>query len=53
MRTRKTRELDVPNRDSSLPAKDRRKRLPVPVIRTGRLNTLQLTNEKIDKILFG
>jgi hypothetical protein len=34
-------------------AKDRRKRLSVPVIRTGRPGTLDLTNEKIDEILFG
>ena len=33
--------------------KDRRRRLPVPVIRTGRPATLDLTNEKIDEILFG
>jgi hypothetical protein len=33
--------------------KDRRKRLPVPVIRTGHPATLKLTNEKIDEILFG
>ena len=33
--------------------KDRRRRLPVPVIRTGRPDTLDLTNEKIDEILFG
>jgi hypothetical protein len=33
--------------------KDRRRRLPVPVIRTGRPGTLDLTNEKIDEILFG
>jgi len=33
--------------------KDRRKRLPVPVIRTGRPGTLDPTNEKIDEILFG
>ena len=32
--------------------KDRRKRLPLPVIRTGRPGTLELTNEKIDEILF-
>lgn len=32
--------------------KDRRSRLPVPVIRTGRPGTLDLTNEKIDEILF-
>lgn len=31
---------------------DRRKRLPLPVIRTGRPGTLDLTNEKIDEILF-
>lgn len=34
-------------------SKDRRKRLPPPVIRTGRPGTLDLTNEKIDAILFG
>jgi hypothetical protein len=33
--------------------KDRRRRLPVPVIRTGRPGTLDLTNRKIDEILFG
>jgi len=33
--------------------KDRRRRLPVPVIRTGRPGTLDLTNKKIDEILFG
>ena len=33
--------------------KDRRRRLRVPVIRTGRPATLDLTNEKIDEILFG
>jgi len=33
--------------------KDRRRRLPLPVIRTGRPGTLDLTNEKIDEILFG
>jgi hypothetical protein len=33
--------------------KDRRRRLPVPVIRTGRPATLDLTNQKIDEILFG
>jgi predicted DNA-binding protein (UPF0278 family) len=33
--------------------KDSRRRLPVPVIRTGRPGTLDLTNEKIDEILFG
>lgn len=32
--------------------KDRRKRLPVPVIRTGRPATLHLSNQKIDEILF-
>jgi len=32
---------------------DRRRRLPVPVIRTGRPGTLDLTNERIDEILFG
>ena len=53
MRVRKKRKLDVPKRDSALPTKDLRKRLPVPVIRTGRPNTLHLTNEKIDEILFG
>jgi hypothetical protein len=53
MRTRKKRKFDVPKRDSALPAKDRRKRLPVPVLRTGSPNTLHLTNEKIDEILFG
>ena len=31
----------------------RRRRLPVPVIRTGRPGTLDLTNERIDEILFG
>jgi hypothetical protein len=34
-------------------SKDRRKRLPVPVIRTGRPATLELTGQKIDQILFG
>lgn len=34
-------------------SKDRRKRLPLPVIRTGRPATLDLTNDKIDEILFG
>jgi hypothetical protein len=33
--------------------KDRRRRLPVPVIHTGRPGTLDLTNKKIDEILFG
>ena len=33
--------------------KDRRRRLRLPVIRTGRPATLDLTNEKIDEILFG
>jgi hypothetical protein len=33
--------------------KDRRRRLPVPVIRTGRPGTLDLTNKMIDEILFG
>lgn len=33
--------------------KDRRRRLPLPVIHTGRPGTLNLTNEKIDEILFG
>jgi len=31
----------------------RRRRLPVPVICTGRPATLDLTNQKIDEILFG
>ena len=53
MRARKKRKLEEPKRDAALQAKDRRKRLPVPVIHTGRPNTLYLTNEKIDKILFG
>jgi len=34
-------------------SKDRRRRLPLPVIRTGRPATLDLTGEKIDEILFG
>jgi hypothetical protein len=34
-------------------SKDRRRRLPLPVIRTGRPATLDLTNQKIDEILFG
>ena len=33
--------------------KDRRRRRRLPVIRTGRPATLDLTNEKIDEILFG
>jgi hypothetical protein len=33
--------------------KDRRRRLSLPLIRTGRPATLDLTNEKIDEILFG
>ena len=33
--------------------KDRRRRLRLPVIRTGRPATLDLTNEKIDEVLFG
>ena len=53
MRARKKRKLDEPKRDPALPTKDRRKRLPVPVIRTGRPNTVDLTNQKIDEILFG
>lgn len=32
---------------------DRRRRLPVPVIRTGRAGTLDLSTERIDEILFG
>jgi hypothetical protein len=32
---------------------DRRRRRRLPVIRTGRPATLDLTNEKIDEILFG
>jgi hypothetical protein len=32
--------------------RDRRRRLPLPVIRTGRPGTLNLTNKKIDEILF-
>ena len=36
-----------------LKAAQPRKRLAVPVIRTGRRATLNLTNEKIDEILFG
>ncbi len=53
MRVRKKRKLEEPKRDPALPTKDRRKRHPVPVIRTGRPKTLHLTNEQIDEILFG
>jgi hypothetical protein len=51
MRGRKKRNPDSPKRDTGMPLKDRRKRLPVPVIRTGRPATLHLTNQQID-ILF-
>ena len=34
-------------------SKARPKRLPLPVIRTGRPATLELTGKKIDQILFG
>ena len=52
MRGRKKRSPDGPKRDTAVPLKDRRKRLPVPVIRTDRPATLHLTNRQIDDILF-
>jgi len=39
--------------DTVAESRDRRRRLPLPVIRTGRPATLDLTNQKIDEILFG
>ena len=45
-------EPEAPGPEAKEP-KDRRQRLPVPVIRTGRPATLHLTNDKIDEILFG
>jgi hypothetical protein len=52
MRARKKHKIGGLKRDAAVCPKDRRKRLPVPVIRTGRPATLHLTNRQIDGILF-
>jgi hypothetical protein len=43
----------ISKQDALAELKDRRRRLPVPVIHTGRPGKLDLTNAKIDEILFG
>jgi len=59
MRPSKKRQLDIPapqrisNQDAVAEPKRRRKRRPLPVIRTARPGTLDLTSQKIDQILFG
>jgi hypothetical protein len=60
MRASKKRDLhllparrSISNQGAAPESSDRRRRLPLPVIRTGRPATLDLTNQKIDEILFG
>ena len=58
MRANKKREVvlarqDISKRDAVVESKEPRRRLPLPVIRTGHPATLDLTYQKIDEILFG
>jgi hypothetical protein len=60
MRASKKRDLNlllarqrIAKQDALTESKDRRKRLRLPVIRTGRPTTMNLTSQKIDEILFG
>jgi hypothetical protein len=41
----------ISKQDAALESSHRRTRLPLPVIRTGRPATLELTNKKVDEIL--
>jgi hypothetical protein len=58
MRANKNREVvpalhDISKQDAPVEPQKPRRRLPLPVIRSGRPATLDLTNQKIDEILFG
>ena len=58
MEANKNREVVPALQDNSkegavVEPQERRGRLPLPVIRTGRPATLDLTNQKIDEILLG